>query len=69
MTDLSVNMILNDSDVRIAKKDDDYSSDYMVVGSKDTDYLQELAELEKSFESKTEDLNQRFMAIRGTGRC
>ncbi len=62
-----VNMILNDEDVVIAKNAESNVPLYSVTGSRDTDFLQDVARLEHSFSIKTDALNERFIALQRQG--
>ena len=62
-----VNLILDSTDVQISKDPNGSSRSYLVSGSRSTDYLKDLAELESRFETEAEVLTQRFMELNRSG--
>ncbi|MEO9967853.1 MAG: TlpA disulfide reductase family protein [Reichenbachiella sp.] len=61
------NVILNDSDVELIKNLDDPRGGYKVAGSKDMDYIYQLAQLRQDFEQQSQQLNGEFIKARNSG--
>ena len=57
----TVNMILNDTDVKIVKKENDTPVPYVAEGSRDTDFMTKLVARKKEMGVEVEKINQQYM--------
>lgn len=62
-----VNLILNETDVSVVADGNKPNGAFEVTGSIDTDYINELSEINKNFQVEVQKLNQEFMQARNTG--
>lgn len=62
-----VNLILNKEDVKISKNGSDDGPKYIIEGSKDTDFIERLAQVQRDFEDEVQELNLQFGQARSQG--